>query len=107
MFPRLSHKHLLGMAAFVVCLGSSLRGADLRVTTGTHYGLRYLLNVHESPVNWLRVGGKKYDSVKGDSPFHLKIPEWNAIFFVATVEYYHDFAHFVFLKDGKDLSTPV
>jgi hypothetical protein len=107
MLSRPSLIRLVGIATVAVILSTSLIGADLKVTTGTHYGLRWLLNVHESPVSWIRVGGKKYDAVQGDSPFYLKIPEWNAIFFVATVEYYYEFAHFVFLKDGKDVSTPV
>ena len=84
-----------------------MAASDLRVSYGTHYGLRWLLNVHESPVNWISVGGKKYDAAKGDAPFHLKIPEWNTIFFVITVNNYDEFAHFVSLKDGKDISMPV
>ena len=47
------------------------------------------------------------EPVKGRAPYYLKVDSLDAIFFVTTDHQHREFAHLVFLKDGRESRIPV
>lgn len=102
------HLSIVGGVLFLVILVARFSGyIGWGIESGTSLSPASLLNVHSSSRHWLRVAGKRYENVTGTTPFHLKIDEPSAVFFV-TDDYRDDkFAHFVFLQDGREISIKV
>ena len=100
-------RSLLTVSIFLLGCFIESEAANLRVKTGESHRFRELLNVHESPISWISVGGKKYNYVKGDDPCYLEIPGRDMILFITSNESDNVFFyHFVSLKTGKEITMP-
>jgi hypothetical protein len=69
---------------------------EKRIISKHKYPYAYLINPHLGEVNVLIVDGHRFENVRGEKPFYLRVPETNAILFVVdeknntiTVHYYN------------------
>jgi hypothetical protein len=95
----------LAIGLALLCISAvSGRSDDATVRVGRYFSIFDFLNVHSSPRHWISINGRKFGPVKGQAPFYLKVESLDAVFFVTTGKDTDEFAHLVFLKDGKDSS---
>ena len=88
--------------------GAAFGSSLLKVKTGETHQWREFLNVHESPISWLSVGGKKYMYAMGMDPCYLNIPGRDQILFITSNERQTEYIyHFVSLKDGRNIAMTV
>jgi hypothetical protein len=104
----LGSKWLLGvlLGVLIVLLVSLQKSNSIRY--GVDLQWKQIMNVHESPVTWLQVKGKKYSFVKGQKPFHLASSDGKWIFFVTTDRLQKQFKyHFLLLREDREFVIPV
>ena len=95
----------LARAVVLLVMANACSAAPVKVSFGYSHPLREWFNVHESPVPWVSVAGKKYPYVMGDEPFYVKLPDRESILFITTNQTETTVVyHFVSLKNGEDIA---
>jgi hypothetical protein len=94
-----------------VCVLSKL-SAEVKTVRGQTRSIRYFLNVHESPCEWIKIGPKKYTGLRscnvtqGEDSFVRAIPESHRILFITDGdegEGGYGKIHVVSLEDGSEI----
>ena len=105
------HKTRLGLiwlATVWAAFAAENNKRELPVKSGSSHTLKEFLSVHESPIDWLSVGNKKYNYVMGSEPYYVRLPDRDWILFITSNELQDRFLyHFVSLRDGSEISIPV
>jgi hypothetical protein len=81
---------------------SAADGVELR--SGTIDDWRALIHPHDGPIAFIEVGGKKYEHVRGASPYVLNVPNEKTIVFVTNDIRSHATAHVIDLVSGRHVA---